>query len=91
MPTALTSQIFGDNECFEPYTRYFSFVSCLLDSMFADYFFLATFTHAMSLLVNPSHLPLAPPRGRRPWSVGRHYEKCDHRTQRFRLKRPHHL
>jgi hypothetical protein len=64
MPTALTSQIFGDNECFEPYTRYFSFVSCLLDSMFADYFFLATFTHAVSSLVNPSHLPLAPPRGR---------------------------
>lgn len=29
MPTASTSQILGNNECFEPYTRYvFSFFSC---------------------------------------------------------------
>jgi len=58
MPTASTSQILGDNECFEPYTRYFSFVPCLLDSMFADYFSLATFTHPVSSPVNSN--PSAP-------------------------------
>ena len=51
MPTASTSQILGNNECFEPYTRYCSFLASL-SSKYIYYFSLAIFTLDVSLLVN---------------------------------------
>jgi ribonucleoside-diphosphate reductase subunit M1 len=50
MPTASTSQILGNNECFEPYTRYL-----IRSSVFEhrdSSRLIATFTLAVSLLVN---------------------------------------
>ena len=51
MPTASTSQILGNNECFEPYTRYYCFLVSLISTN-TNYFSLATFTLAVSSLVN---------------------------------------
>jgi ribonucleoside-diphosphate reductase subunit M1 len=51
MPTASTSQILGNNECFEPYTRYYYFLVSFI-STYTNYFPLATFTLAVFSLVN---------------------------------------
>ena len=51
MPTASTSQILGNNECFEPYTRYF-FVLPFLILTYTNLSCLATFTLVVSSPVN---------------------------------------